>query len=61
LIAERFRGLDEALVSRERRAIREKIGTEPKIRKWFSGSHQAKHLSQDLTFAFSSLQLNFES
>lgn len=32
-IAERFGGLDEGLVSRDRRAIREKIDTEPKI--WF--------------------------
>jgi hypothetical protein len=31
VIAERFRGL----VSRDRRAIREKIETEPKIRNWF--------------------------
>ena len=35
MIAERFAGLDEGLVSRERKAIREKIETEPKIRKWF--------------------------
>jgi putative transposase len=35
LIGERFGGLDEGLVSRDRRAIREKIETEPKIRKWF--------------------------
>jgi putative transposase len=35
VIAERFGGLDEGLVSRDRRAIREKIETEPKIRKWF--------------------------
>ena len=28
-------GLDEGLVSRDWRAIREKIETEPKIRKWF--------------------------
>jgi hypothetical protein len=28
-------GLDDGLVSRHRRAIREKIETEPKIRKWF--------------------------
>ena len=28
-------GLDKGLVSRDRRAIREKIETEPKIRKWF--------------------------
>ena len=34
MIAERFGGLDEGLVSRDRRAIREKIETEPKIRKW---------------------------
>jgi len=31
----RFGGLDEGLVSRARRAIREEIETEPKIRKWF--------------------------
>jgi hypothetical protein len=31
MTAERFEGL----VSRDRRAIREKIETEPKIRKWF--------------------------
>jgi hypothetical protein len=35
LIGERFGGVDEGLVSRDRRAIREKIATEPKIRKWF--------------------------
>ena len=35
IIGERFGGLDEGLVSRDRRAIREKIDTEPKIRKWF--------------------------
>jgi hypothetical protein len=35
MITERFGGLDEGLVSRDRRAIREKIETEPKIRKWF--------------------------
>jgi hypothetical protein len=35
LIAERFGGLDEGLVSRDRRPIREKIESEPKIRKWF--------------------------
>jgi hypothetical protein len=34
-IGERFGGLDEGLVSRHRRAIREKIETESKIRKWF--------------------------
>jgi REP-associated tyrosine transposase len=35
MIGERFGGLDEGLVSRDRRAIREKIENEPKIRKWF--------------------------
>ena len=35
LIADRFGGLDEGLVSRDRRAIREKIETEPKIRSGF--------------------------
>jgi len=35
MIGERFGGLDEGLVSCDRRAIREKIETEPKIRKWF--------------------------
>ncbi|MGH7826578.1 MAG: hypothetical protein ACREQ7_15575, partial [Candidatus Binatia bacterium] len=35
MIGERFGGLDEGLVSRDRRAIREKIETEPKVRKWF--------------------------
>jgi hypothetical protein len=35
MIGERFRRLDEGLVSGDRRAIREKIETEPKIRKWF--------------------------
>src|SRR5919106_2687495 len=35
IIGERLGGLDEGLVSRDRRAIREKIETEPKIRKWF--------------------------
>jgi len=35
MIGERLGGLDEGLVSRDRRAIREKIETEPKIRKWF--------------------------
>jgi hypothetical protein len=34
MIGERFGGLDEGLVSRDRRAIREKIKTEPKILKW---------------------------
>ncbi len=35
LIAERFGGLDEGMASHDRRAIREKIEIEPKIRKWF--------------------------
>jgi hypothetical protein len=35
LIAEPFGSLDEGLVSRDRRAIREKIETESRIRKWF--------------------------
>lgn len=35
MIGERFGGLDEGLVSRDRRAIRAKIETEPKIRRWF--------------------------
>jgi chromosomal replication initiation ATPase DnaA len=35
MIGERFGGLDEGLVSRDHRAIREKIETDPKIRKWF--------------------------
>jgi len=35
MIGERFGGLDEGLVSRDRRSIREKIETEPKVRKWF--------------------------
>jgi hypothetical protein len=35
MITELFGGLDEGLVSRDHRAIREKIETETKIRKWF--------------------------
>jgi hypothetical protein len=35
MITERFGGLDESLVSRDRRAIREKIETEPTIQNWF--------------------------
>ena len=35
LIAERFGGLYEGLVSRDRRAIRERIETQPKFGKWF--------------------------
>jgi transposase len=53
---ERFGVLDEGLVSRNRRAIREMIDTEPEIRKWFQGSRQAKYLSQDLTLGFASLE-----
>jgi hypothetical protein len=34
MICERF-GVDEGLVSRDRKVIREKIETVPKIRKWF--------------------------
>jgi chromosomal replication initiation ATPase DnaA len=34
MIGDRF-GVDEGLVSPDRKAIREKIETEPKIRKWF--------------------------
>jgi hypothetical protein len=33
MIGERFGGLDEGLVSRDRRVIREKIETAPKMRK----------------------------
>src|SRR5215467_3826735 len=33
IISERFGSLDDRLVSRDRRVIQEKIGTEPKIRK----------------------------
>jgi hypothetical protein len=39
------------LVSRDRRAIREKIETESKIRNWFQDLTSAKYLSQDLTSA----------
>jgi hypothetical protein len=35
MIGERFGGLDEGLVSRDRRAIRENIETEQKIRSGF--------------------------
>lgn len=35
MIGERFGELDEGLVSPDPRAIRVKIETEPKIRKWF--------------------------
>ena len=48
MFGERFGGLDEGIVSRDHRAIREKIETESKIRKWFQDFHQAKYLSQDL-------------
>jgi hypothetical protein len=33
MIGEQLAGLDEGLVSRDRRAIRQRIETEPKIRK----------------------------
>jgi hypothetical protein len=36
----------QGLVSRDGRAIREKIETEPKVRKWLPGSHQAKSKSK---------------
>jgi hypothetical protein len=35
MIAERFGGLDDGLLSRDRRGDPRKIETEPKIRKWF--------------------------
>lgn len=35
MIGERLGGLDEGLVSRDRRGIREKIETEPEVGKWF--------------------------
>ena len=35
MIGERFGGLDDGVVSRDCKAIREKIETEPMIRKWF--------------------------
>jgi hypothetical protein len=38
MIAEQLGCLDEGLVSLGRRAIREKIETEPQIRKWFQDS-----------------------
>jgi hypothetical protein len=53
LIAERFGGLDEGLVSRDGRAIQEKIETDPKIRKWFQDLTRLS--SQDLTITQSSL------
>jgi hypothetical protein len=40
--------LDEGSVSRDRRAIREKIETESKFSKVISGFHQAKYLIEDL-------------
>ena len=49
MISERFGSLDEGLVSRDRRVIQEKIGTEPKIRKWFQDIMRLSNLSQDLT------------
>jgi hypothetical protein len=43
MLAERFGGLDEGLVSRDRRGDPRKDGTEdPKV---VSGSHQAKYFS----------------
>jgi REP element-mobilizing transposase RayT len=39
VIGERFGGVDEGLVSRDRRAIREKMESEPKIRKWVQDLH----------------------
>jgi cell division protein ZapA (FtsZ GTPase activity inhibitor) len=36
IIGEWFGGLDEGLVSRDRKAIRQEINTEPRIRKWFN-------------------------
>ena len=47
LIAERFGDLDEDLVSRDRRTIREKIETESKIRKWFHNLTRPRYLGQD--------------
>jgi hypothetical protein len=35
MIGARLGGLHEGLVSRDRKAFRENIETEPKIRKWF--------------------------
>jgi hypothetical protein len=52
MIAERFGGLDDGLVSRDHRAIREKIETV------VSGSHEAKYLSQDLTVRRGSSEAN---
>jgi hypothetical protein len=50
MTAEPFGALDQGLVSRDRRAIREKIETEPKMPKCFSiAPGQAR--SQDLTLA----------
>jgi hypothetical protein len=46
MIGERFGGLDEGLVSRDRRAIREKSETALKIRTWFQRDDRC--LSQDL-------------
>jgi len=36
-------------MSRDRRAIREKIETEAKFCKWFRGYRDAEYLSEDLT------------
>jgi hypothetical protein len=35
MIVERFGGLHEGLVTRDSGAIRKKVETEPKVRKWF--------------------------
>jgi hypothetical protein len=48
MMSQRFGGLDEWLMSRDLRAIQEKIETEPKIRKWFSVSRDGNYLSQGL-------------
>jgi hypothetical protein len=39
MIGERMGGSNEGLVSRDRRAIRQKIDTDPEIRKWFHDLH----------------------
>ena len=47
MIAERVERLDQGMVSRYLRAIHEKIEAEPKIRKWFRVSLEARNCSQD--------------
>ena len=50
MIGERLGGLDEGLMSRDRRTLRRKIDDEPKIRTLFHDLEtEAKYLSQDLT------------